>query len=1196
MLGGYSFIGGLISLLGWATGAERLIDWGGNGVTIKANAAVGIIVSAVALLMQTRHEQPARFLVAVRGLSTFVAVLGGLTLLEHLSGWNLGIDTLLFDEAYGARATFSPGRFGLVASVSFMIVGTALVLLTGGKRARSVASVLGFGTAAIALVSLMGFLFDVNALHAGPRITAISVQASSMFFALGLGIIAAVRETGIGAIVTARGPGGMMARRMLWTTLWVPPTLCWAGRMFVIGEVTDASMALALVAVTLMVFLTVIVLTTASMIERSATALRDQEEQFRRFFELGLTGAVQADAITFRFILVNDQFCEITGYSRGELLSFSVPELTHPDDRAADSLFLAKLISGETGEYDREVRYLRKDGRVVWAHVVARVVRGPDGTPLHTVALIKDISVRIAAAKQLAEYEDRMRLATAATGVGLWEWNIKTGQIRWDAPMFKIYGIAPTPDGLVRYSDWSEAVHPDDLPRQEEILQELIRKIGTSIRGFRIRRSGDGSQRVIHSVETVRTNERGEAEWVVGTNLDITARRESEDAIRRQSETFYHIVANNPFGVYVVDEKFELRGISLGARKVFENVPDAFGRNFAEVIRIIWPEPFASDVIAKFRHTLASGEPYTAPSVIQRRQDTKLVEAYDWRIERIGLPDGRLGVVCYFYDLSERRRWEIALQDSERRFRAIFNSTFEYIGLTTPEGNIIQANRAALDSIGATDADIEGVALWDAPWWARYPADRERVHAGVQRAADGEFVRFEAKYSLKDGSEAVVDLCISPVRDESGKVVLLVPEGHDITQRKAFEVELAAHRENLQQLVEQKTIELSRSTAQLQNSERLAALGNLAAGLGHDLANLTLPIRMRIDAIRAGEISDEVQEDLTAISKALDHLGNMSAGMRLMAMDTSREQASRPVENMEQWCSQATPVLRAVLPRHLELRCEMHTNLAPNIPSHRLMQAVFNIVQNAGEAMAAQTKGFVRMWDEEAPARNGNLMIRLLISDNGPGMSDEVMARCFEPYFSTKGRAISTGMGLGMVRGVVESAGGNVAVSSSLGEGTTFSLLIPALKVALVQRNEHLGDVVPRYKSAFIALVSIAEPKVASMCSTFLQGLGVEIVGLESDKIHADALSRSTFSQAHLWIAQDPSRALIQSFLSQSPHCRIVALYSSIDHVAPEREIDDAGPGTSERVTSIPLTAIPSSLRATLTVAVQAIKAPRDHG
>ncbi|RUL85841.1 PAS domain S-box protein [Tautonia sociabilis] len=150
---------------------------------------------------------------------------------------------------------------------------------------------------------------------------------------------------------------------------------------------------------------------------------------------------------------------------------------------------------------------------------------------------------------------------------------------------------------------------------------------------------------------------------------DITERKRVEERLRRNQDTFRDLIQNNPFGVFVVDSDFRLRLVSQGAQEVFRDIHPVIGRDFAEVVRAIWPEPFASEAIGRFRHTLETGELYRAPSIIERRRDLDEVRAYDWRIDRIILPDDRFGIVCYFYDLSDRMRWEAAVRQSEAAAR-----------------------------------------------------------------------------------------------------------------------------------------------------------------------------------------------------------------------------------------------------------------------------------------------------------------------------------------------------------------------------------------------------------------------------------------------------------------------------------------------------------------------------------------------
>jgi PAS domain S-box-containing protein len=190
-----------------------------------------------------------------------------------------------------------------------------------------------------------------------------------------------------------------------------------------------------------------------------------------------------------------------------------------------------RAASGEIVRYDVPVR-MAGDIRT-WIDFQIAPLRDAQGRITHLIPSAMDIAVRRAAEEKLRASDERTLLATEATAVGIWEWNALTNTIRWDAQMFRLFGIAPTPDGFVQYSDWSEALLPEDLPDNERILQEVVRRGGESRREFRIRRRDDGAVRHIESVEIARTNAQGETEWVVGTNLDVTERKTAEIQLRQ---------------------------------------------------------------------------------------------------------------------------------------------------------------------------------------------------------------------------------------------------------------------------------------------------------------------------------------------------------------------------------------------------------------------------------------------------------------------------------------------------------------------------------------------------------------------------------------------------------------------------------------------------------------------------------------
>ena len=153
-------------------------------------------------------------------------------------------------------------------------------------------------------------------------------------------------------------------------------------------------------------------------------------------------------------------------------------------------------------------------------------------------------------------------------------------------------------------------------------------------------------------------NEDGEIVNLIPSGIDITERLAMVEALELSHNTFQNLVARSPFGIYTVDANFRLAHVSDGAQKVFKNVRPLIGHNFADALKTIWPAGFAQEAIDLFRHTLATGEPYHAPSTTEERNDIGDIESYDWMIERIVMPDGRYGVVCNFYDLSEREKYE----------------------------------------------------------------------------------------------------------------------------------------------------------------------------------------------------------------------------------------------------------------------------------------------------------------------------------------------------------------------------------------------------------------------------------------------------------------------------------------------------------------------------------------------------------
>ncbi len=173
-----------------------------------------------------------------------------------------------------------------------------------------------------------------------------------------------------------------------------------------------------------------------------------------------------------------------------------------------------------------------------------------------------------------------------------------------------------------------------------------------------------------------------------------------EMALRQNQEMFSALVANAPFGVYMIDAEFCLQQANQTAIATF-NIQSLIGRDLAEALRIIWQEPFATEAIDHFRHTLATGESYYSPPMAEPRADIAEIQSYDWQLHRINLPHGSYGVVCYFYDLSEIKRAEEIIRRNADRDAFLVTLNDALRPLTDATEILATANRVLGEQLGA---------------------------------------------------------------------------------------------------------------------------------------------------------------------------------------------------------------------------------------------------------------------------------------------------------------------------------------------------------------------------------------------------------------------------------------------------------------------------------------------------------------
>ncbi|MGZ2413094.1 PAS domain S-box-containing protein [Sphingomonas sp. F9_3S_D5_B_2] len=345
------------------------------------------------------------------------------------------------------------------------------------------------------------------------------------------------------------------------------------------------------------------------------------------------------------------------------------------------------------------------------------------------------------------------------------------------------YEYTGVPPGSTDGAAWNGMFHPDDQERAWQVWKHCLKTGEPYHIEYRLRHRSGEYRWVIGRAQCVREADGRISRWY-GTCTDIHDQKVAEEQIRRNHDTFYSLIQNNPFGIYVVDSDFCLAEASQGSQKVFADVDPLIGRDFAEVLRIVWAEPFASEAITRFRHTLDTGEPYASAATVEMRGDLENVEAYDWRIERIELPNGRYGVVCYFYDLSERLQFEQMLKLSEERYRRIFEQTSDLILTADLRQIITDCNPSAATAVGLTRSEAIGRAISE----FISPEDFDRTTAMLGRKLEeGGTTRYDVRVRSRTGEWLFWEINSGLTYGEDGNAVGLHVVGRDITERKRFE-------------------------------------------------------------------------------------------------------------------------------------------------------------------------------------------------------------------------------------------------------------------------------------------------------------------------------------------------------------------------------------------------------------------------
>ncbi|VTT96339.1 sensory box protein : PAS domain S-box OS=Thiocystis violascens (strain ATCC 17096 / DSM 198 / 6111) GN=Thivi_3000 PE=4 SV=1: MASE1: PAS_4: PAS_4: PAS_3: PAS_3: PAS_3: PAS_3: PAS_3: PAS_4: HisKA: HATPase_c: Response_reg [Gemmataceae bacterium] len=344
--------------------------------------------------------------------------------------------------------------------------------------------------------------------------------------------------------------------------------------------------------------------------------------------------------------------------------------LLHPDDVAAYRATFQKAIDGRDS-YLTHYRLVRpNDGRVIWVEERGHTVFDQPGGAVRLYGVATDVTARRDAEEGQRVSETFARQVSDVAPSILYVYDLNERRNVW-ANRETFGGLGYSREQLDAMSGHllTTLLHPDDLAGYEAHAARLHALADGEVAEFEYRlRAADGDYRWMVSRDMPFRRHAGRVTQIIGAALDITARKRSEEEAETSRRTLHALVEQCPFGIYIVDADFRIASVNAGSvDKAFVNVRPLIGRPFEEAMRIIWPEPVATEVLAVFRRTLATGEAYRSADFVNPRADIGQTEGYEWELHRLTLPDGRYGVVCYYYDSTRLRLAQQALQDADRK-------------------------------------------------------------------------------------------------------------------------------------------------------------------------------------------------------------------------------------------------------------------------------------------------------------------------------------------------------------------------------------------------------------------------------------------------------------------------------------------------------------------------------------------------
>ncbi|RJR17126.1 MAG: response regulator, partial [Desulfobacteraceae bacterium] len=582
---------------------------------------------------------------------------------------------------------------------------------------------------------------------------------------------------------------------------------------------------------------------------------------------------------------------------------------------------------------------------------------------------------------------------------------------------------------------------------------------------------------------------------------EVQARRETEEALRA-SERKYRLLAENTLDViWAMD-------MDLVFTYVNPAIQGSLGYSQEEWLGTRLPEHCDEKNFAKVSEVIAAemakgqrSSGVIVEVVLLNRNGEEIPFEVHGRVnfDEEGDPVGLQGIAR---NISERKRAENALKESEKKYRELYDFLPIPVYEMDFEANITSANRAVYDTFRATEEDLKkgfkGWQLLSSEGVAKSTENIRRLIKGEKIAG--------TEYELRrlDGS-SFPGIIISSVIYRDDKPVGLRGAVVDITERKRGEKE----REALQ--------------AQLLQAQKLEAMGRLAGGVAHDFNN-KLPVILGYvqmamnDLDKADPLYGNLQQVMNAGKQSVDIVRQLLAFARKQVITPEVLDLNETIEGM-------LKMLRRLIGEDIHLAWEPATDLWPvRMDPSQMDQILANLCVNARDAISGVGKVTIETRNtvlneaycaEHAGAMPGDYVM-LKVSDNGCGMDREIQKKIFEPFFTTKEVGKGTGLGLATVYGIVNQNSGFIDVASEPGKGTVFRIYLPRHTGEVVEKGTAVEAEIPRSRGETILIVEDDSP-VLGLTRRTLETLGYETLTSSNPK-EAITIARKHPGQLHLLI------------------------------------------------------------------------------